>query len=285
MIGPRSSTRLGLPAATSSSSAGGSAHRPRRCRRSQPAPLCLISAFAALAAALGSADRSSAALQISLIGNTDPVNNKATLKLTYTSISDTAASLVLEVKNNSNGIALITGVAINNPIVGLTGVSLASTTGTLDNSKWGVLLTANGIGTPQPLGEFDLGVLSANNINSGNPFNGGNPQAAIEVGNTGIFTLSLSGTGLDDQTNAYFESAFFNELSAKKDNEDGQSIAAVRFQQTIQGSGNGGSDVGKWDGEPPLDPFNTTDVPELSSLGVWLLGLGAVAGLKWRRGL
>lgn len=226
---------------------------------------------------MAGADRSCAALQISLIGNTDPVNNKATLKLTYTSISDIAASLVLEVKNNSNGIALITGVAINNPIVGLTGVSLSSTTGTLNNSGWSVLLDPDDIDTPQPLGQFDIGVLSGPN------FNGGDPQSAIVVGNTGIFTLSLTGTGLDDQTDAFFEAVFFNELSVPKNQNDGKTIAAVRFQQTIQGTTNNGSDVGKWNGEPPLDPFNTSDVPELSSLGIWLVGLGAVAACRWRR--
>lgn len=193
---------------------------------------------------------------------------EATLEYIFT--GGNTGKLVIEITNTSplaNG-GFITGIAFNAPGDGFNSVLLFT------DSELKTLL-----GEPDfedsvsasPFGKFDL----AASLTSG--FNGsGNPNPGIGVGQTGNFTFSFTGAGLDTWTTSDFLSAFNSGGSPGYD----PAFFLVRFR----GFADGGSD--KVPGVFVPDPRDDDDVvehaPEPSSLLLWSLA-GAALVFQARR--
>ena len=180
-------------------------------------------------------------------------------ELTYSASSSTSGLLTIELTNTSpaaNG-GYITALAFNNPAGAISMVTLSSAP-----ANFSLLAFGDGTVNGSPYGRFDIGASTGGSFNAG-----GNPNRGLDVGETGVFTFALTGTGLD----ALGEADFFSELSDGTGAGQGYQALIVRFR----GFEDGGSDkvVGN-PGEPPVD------VPEPGALG--LLGLGMLA-LAMRR--
>jgi hypothetical protein len=171
-------------------------------------------------------------------GTNNPIDNTADFAWTVNS----DGQLVVTLANTSNFDALLTGFQFDVANGAVSG--MVSVTGTLDNGDWVWTTDVTGCSADECL-------ITGTNLN------GGNPQAGIQVSNSGVFTFSGDFADPSTITNIM-----------------------VRFQRT--GSDGEGSDRGFEcisDCEPP-------DVPEPGTLmlfGFGLIGLGLAS--RRRRGL
>lgn len=208
----------------------------------------------------------------------------ANVSFSYQSLSDTAATLAVSITNTSSSSigGFVTGFAFNVPTIA--GVTFTTIAGDTDDSGaqsttalgspnesgwWSRYDVQGGIKTPNSAGDFDFGVLNQRQPNpfiTGGVGNGSN----VAIGETTLFTLGVTGAGLDDLSNSVFESFFMAELST------GGSAGAFAFGARFQGLTDGSSDFAV--GTPP--PPSVVPVPSAAFLA--LLGMGGV-GIIARR--
>jgi LPXTG-motif cell wall-anchored protein len=187
---------------------------------------------------------------------------------TYLHDSSTQARLVVELTNTSpGGTGYLTAFAFNNPGDRITGVSLVSS-----DPDFGLLGAApyqNGV-PGNPFGPFDLGA------GTGGAFEGdGNPSTGLAVGQTGTFTFTLIGLGLDELT----AGSFFDAPSVPPAQGQGPAAFVARFRGFAQGSD-------KVPGHPVVaePPPISNHAPEPSALLIaGLGGVSALAGWVWRK--
>jgi len=132
-------------------------------------------------------------------------------------------------------------------------------------SFWGTMVDRDNIGTPEPLGKFDVAAITGPN------FSGGDPNFGIPVGQTGSFYWQWSPSSLPNFT----PQDFLGLLSAGGQNDVPQYFAA-RFQRT--GLDGKGSDVAV-----PGEGLMRVPEPEtIVLLGIALVAF-AVYGLYMRK--
>jgi len=203
--------------------------------------------------------------------------NTATVDFTYDSglgqisisITNTAFDSVL------NPDPRITAFAFNAP-TNVSGVTGFTATGTEDDAAWVNYFSPNSISTNGTIGNFDIAGTTTNNPNDINAANGGSPNdgiLAIAPNNTGIFTFTLSGTGLNVLTATSF-------LSILTDAKDGLPDAAfaARFQRT--NADGQGSDVALGG---PGPQGNIPPVPLPAAMPLFGTGLAIMGFIGWRR--
>lgn len=188
-------------------------------------------------------------VEFDLFGVGDP-NNTAHVVFAY---DPTVARVSITISNTS---ALydprLTAFAFNAP-ANVTGVS--SFTGP---SEWGYRFDPDNINTPGQYGLFDLAAVTGPN------FNGGFPNNGIASGQTFLFEIVLSGSGLDSLDEMSFLSLLSFDPPRRPDENEQYFIA--RFQRT--GPDRRGSDV----------TIPAAAVPEPATLllfGMGLVGLAA----------
>lgn len=159
--------------------------------------------------------------------------NSATLTLTITNANTTAAG------------GKITAIVFNNPSSLITGATLNPNPPPAPAEAFGLSFGTNS-NSANPFGDFDF-LLSTGGGFEG----GGSPNSGLLVGETGVFTLNLTGTGVGALTADNFVNALSNNPGG-----GGAQFFAVRFR----GFNNGGSD--KVTGVS----VNTAAVPEPSTL-------------------
>jgi len=173
--------------------------------------------------------------------------------LMYTAADASNATLVVSLTNTSpaaNG-GYITAFAFNNPLDLITGVTLASTSGTFDDLLGGPSFDDSVNGAP--FGDFDIGATTAGNFQGGGP-----PANGIGVGDTETFTFSLTGSSLDTLSALSFKNALSENVPPDKNPQF--------FLARFRGFDDGGS-----------DKVPAVLVPEPSSIALaGLGGLGAV---------
>lgn len=200
---------------------------------------------------LAAIPRSSYAISITGIGKNGLGSFTGTFE--YTGINSVSATLVVSLTNTSPaGTGFFTAFAFNNP-GGISGVSLASTSGTF-NTLLGGPGFSNGV-SASPYGDFDIGVGTGNSW-----LGGGSPNGGIALGDMETFTFALIGTDL----NLLTIDDFTNELSSSAGGGGAQFFVA-RFKGIQTGEGS--------------DKAPTTVVPEpgtLLLLGSGLTGLGLI---------
>ena len=237
----------------------------------------IMSALAVFSAA--SAAQATISLSVAGLAGTGVT---ADVDFTYQSLSDTAATLTVAIENTTSSMVggFATGFGFNVPTIG--GATFTSFGGDIDDagaqqttalgapneSGWWTRFDFEGIKTPNSAGDFDVGVLNQSNAN---PFitGGVGSGAGVVVGETTTFTLAVVGSGLDDLTNAAFETAFLSALSSGV--TPGYSFG-VRFQ----GLANGGSDFA-------VTTTRTEAVPVPAAAVLALMGISAVGVLNRRR--
>ena len=142
-----------------------------------------------------------------------------------------------------------------------------------NEAGWYGLFESNGIKTPNAAGDFDFGVMNADNANSFIT-DGNQPQPAIynslDSNDSTTYLLNVVGTGLDTGDST-IEQAIMSALSVPQ-NDDLAYTFAVRFQ----GIPTGGSDLAT-----PTPP--TTVVPAPGAAALAAFGLGIVGWVNRRR--
>lgn len=184
-------------------------------------------------------------------------------ELTYNAISDTKATLTVELTNTSpeaNG-GFITAFAFNNPSNDITSVNLSSTDS--DFNLIGGPFFKNSI-KASPFGKFDIGASISNRW-----LGGKRPWRGIGVGDTETFTFDLKGINLSSLD----EQSFWEVLSlgCKRTQP-----FAVRFR----GFDNKGSD--KVPGVPDIPP--NIVIPEPSTILLLGFSLIGILGLTRKLG-
>lgn len=175
-----------------------------------------------------------------VVGLEDP-NNRARISFDYERRGAPGSyyyGVALSVVNTSAAYSpRISGVAFNLP-TSVSGINTSLST----LNGWFVNTGQNAIGTPQPLGNFDL--CAETGSGSANNCNGGTNTNSINRGTTPRnFFFALRGTGLDSLTT----SSFLNLTSSPSSNSAATPFA-VRFQTT--GWLGLGSDMGVMTPEP-----------------------------------
>lgn len=205
----------------------------------------------------------------------------ADVTFSYASSSNTAGTITVTIENTSPGAVggFVTGFAFNAPV--LSGVTFTSIAGDAlggsptaipsgsvspNATGWYAKFEYEDIKTPNDAGNFDVGVLNKSNGNSFITGGNGN-EPKIDIGETHTFTLGVVGTGLDDFTNAQFESAFAGAFSS--DDPSGNYFFGVRFQGVATG---GGSDLA----------VPTQMVPIPGAVAMAIVGLGGALATRRR---
>ncbi|MBI4718401.1 MAG: hypothetical protein HY763_11390 [Planctomycetes bacterium] len=239
------------------------------------APLSL-SLGVVLSTALGA----DASMTLSLAGLARPATGAtADVVFSYQSLSDTAARIMVDIHNTSPGSVHGWATAWGFNLPTIAGVTFTRIGGDLDDVRrqratglsapnepgWYVRFDPGNIRTPNGAGRFDVGVMNNNSAAAFITDGVGGPRAPrIRAGETTRFTLSVLGTGLDNLSNAAFESAFLNERS-------GGPFGGASFGLRFQGLGrcHDGSDFAV--GSP---------VPLPSSALLAVLGLGGFGAVR-----
>lgn len=175
--------------------------------------------------------------------------------------SSTMATLTVTLTNTSpaaNG-GFLTAFVLNNPDNEITGITLTSAP-----ANFGLIGTApftNGTLNGAPFGQFAFGASTGGSFEGG-----GDPAQGLAVGTTGTFVFNLTGTNLNNLTEASFD----NTLSSGTGNGMGDQFFVARFR----GFDNGGSDK-----VPGMTPGSA--VPEPSSMV--LMGIAGMIGLVARK--
>lgn len=186
--------------------------------------------------------------------------------LTLTHMKDSAL-LEIQLTNTSpaSGGGYITGVAFNNPLGYITGVSYADANFDLLGGP-GYNNGINGM----PLGYFDMGAGMG-----GSWMGGGDPKPGVGVGQTRTFGFNLTGTNLD----LLDETSFMSEMSQGGSPEMGGQFIGVRFRGFTIGAG---SDKVPGNPEPGPNP----QIPEPTTillLGSGFMGFGAWGWMRRRK--
>lgn len=174
--------------------------------------------------------------------------------------SDASGTLTLNLTNTSGGGGYLTALVMNLPIsagTSVTGVSLSSAPANF--SLIGGPAFNNGIGA-QPFGAFDFGASTSATF-----LGGGNPNLGLASGQSGSWTFTLTGSGLNNLS----VWDFVNALSSNTQGQ-GPEFILTRFR----GFRLGGSD------KVPGDP-GKHEVPEPTAM--LLLGGGLAAFAHARR--
>ena len=183
--------------------------------------------------------------------------------LNYTLMKDSAL-LEIQLTNTSPASmgGYITGLAFNNPLGYITGVTYSDTHFKLIGDP----AYDNGI-NGMPMGYFDIGAAMGDDW-----MGGGDPKPGIGVGQTKLFSFNLTGTnlGLLDET------SFLNALSYGGSPEMGDQFLGLRFRGFV----NGGSD--KVPAYPDPDP-QTPEPTTVLLLGSGFLGFGAWNWIRHRK--
>ena len=205
----------------------------------------------------------------------------ADVTFSYASSSNTTGTITVAIENTSPAAVggFVTGFAFNAPM--MSGVAFTSIGGDAHGggvtaipsgsvspsaTGWYAKFALEDIKTPNDAGDFDFGVLNHNA--SGAFITGGNgSEPKIDIGETHTFTLAVVGTGLDDFTNAQFESAFAGAFSS--DDPSGDYFFGVRFQGVATG---GGSDLAV--------PTQMVPIPGAAVMA--MMGLGGVFATRRR---
>jgi hypothetical protein len=195
--------------------------------------------------------------------------------ISYTDINATSATLTVSLTNTSSPKVggFLTSFIFNNPGNDITGAKLTS--GPANFSLFGAsekkgqtsyqdLISGN------PFGSFDLGVTTDSKPKNNSGFEGGGkPSLGLGVGQTGVFTFTLTGHDLDTLTDASFGDAF------STGGGEGSAFFLARFRGFL----NGGSD--KVTGKTGTITPNVTPEPSTALLGA--VGAGCLAGFRWLR--
>lgn len=242
----------------------------------------LVSVLAALSSALGLGGAAQGAITFDVLGLAGSgVTGKVTFN--YTSTSSTAAALTVTVENTTATTARISAFAFNVPTISgatFTTIGGASSNGTVvaiaptassaipENSAtnqtgWFDKWSSDGIKTPNAAGDFDFGVMNADNSNSFITDGVGSGPSILDLvsNDSTTYTFNIAGTGLQGISDSDFETAFMNELSANA----GFYSFGVRFQGI---PGSIGSDLAV--------PTTTTPVPVPGAMLLAALGMGLV---------
>jgi hypothetical protein len=205
-----------------------------------------------------------AALFAPLAAVADPISGTGTWgsftgTFDYSASSGTEATLTITLTNTSpaaNG-GFLTGFVFNNPDDLITGVSLDTDT----NFE---LLFDNDNLNGSPFGQFDIGAALGGDFEGG-----GTPSDGLAVGETGTFTFTFSGTGLDTLT----VEDFFNTFGVDGSPEN-QAAFLVRFR---------GFENGQSDKVPGVPGENPPPVPEPATILMIGTGLTTLAGVLRRK--
>jgi hypothetical protein len=214
----------------------------------------------------------------------DGTGASASVSLDYTNKSATSGTLTITVANTTGGSskkAAITGLALNVPtnVAGISGFTFSST----DRKAGGfaAFLSPDSVGAGG-ITDFDLGITNANSSGKAKKkkgiaqassigaqsINSGNPKKGNHRGYTSVFTIDLTGTGLDGLDVRSFLSEF----------AEGPGGQSSDFTVGFQGLGRKGrgSDFG------PRDVPNVV-VPEPGTLLLVGAGLAALVRRSRRR--
>ena len=191
-----------------------------------------------------------------------PSQIRASVDFDYTSISETAGTIDIDITNTSSITSSLTAFAFNVPDV-VTGASLTGTVPT----GWSALFNKDGINTPGQYGFFDLAGITKTD------FNGGKVAYGIPAppDTTFSFTFSLIGTNL----NLLDENSFLSLLSAPPEHGQPDPQYFIARFQGIGGESEGGSDVAI----PNPVPEPTT----MLLLGSGLVGLAGFGRKKFKK--
>lgn len=184
--------------------------------------------------------------------------NAATLTITLTNEATTSAG------------GKITAVVFNNPNDLITGATLNPNPPAAPGENFRLFPSPNpvaGAVNGAPFGDFDF-VLTTDPSPGASSFEGGgSPNRGLFIGETGVFVIDLTGTGVGSLTQEDFENA----LSSGNAGQGNQAIV-VRFR----GFDNGGSD--KVVAQPQGNP-----IPEPASLVLAATAVGLSAARRLRR--
>lgn len=194
-----------------------------------------------------------------LLGGTNYSDISASVDFSYNPLSSTSGEITIVAKNTSSITSALTGFAFNVPS-NISGLSAFS-----GPTGWSGLFKVDAINTPMQYGFFDIAGITGPN------FNGGKVGPGLDAGQTGIFTMDVTGTSMDTLTAA----DFLGTLS-----ELGDKVGLPQFfVDRFQGIGDfGGSDVATPVAPPPVPEPGTVML-----FGLGLFGLAVFGKRKMNR--